>query len=95
MVTVYKFKGCRKVRRYYSAEYDAICYYCAFENVTSKLYYHADVYIHCVEIALVKNMLKEVNKTHLIYDLVYILYSRPHHILKTLKRETSNQLCLA
>ena len=43
-------------------------------------YYHADVYIHCAEIALVKNMLNEVNKTHnevnktyLIYDLVYIL----------------------
>ena len=36
-------------------------------------YYHADVYIHCAEIALVKNMLKEVNKTYLIYDLAYIL----------------------
>ena len=73
MVTVYKFKGCRKVRRYYSAEYDAICYYCAFENVTGKvLHNHADVYIHCAEIVLVKNMLKEVNKTHLIYDLVAI-----------------------
>lgn len=54
-------------RLYYSAEYDAICYYCASENVTSKV--PPDVYPLCIT-ALVKKMLRrEVNKTHLMANL--------------------------
>ena len=70
-MTVYKFKGCR-------LEGIILLNMMTFViTVHSKMlpakHYHADVYIHCAETALVKNMLKEVNKTHLIYDLVCIL----------------------